>query len=114
MRLAEPFNSNLILPIMPAHRGTHRSENLRLRFLERTTPKGRSFLAVSSMSDRNRGHGSIKIHGIPKRVYFRLAERPDGQFDFTIADDKGFSLAVEMKVLPSMEAVVQEIGNIGK
>lgn len=60
----------------------------------------------------NHGHGSIKVHGL-ERVYFRFSERPDGQYDFTMADDKAFSVAVETRVLPSIREVAHEIGSIG-
>lgn len=64
--------------------------------------------------EKNHGHGSIKIHGVQGRVYFKFWEREDGKFDWTIADNKGFSLGVETKVLDSIQAVAQEIGVIGR
>lgn len=77
------------------------------------------------MKELTHGHGSVKLstvtsalklvhHPASGRIYFKFAERKDGKFDWAIADDKAFSVAVETKVLNSMDDVVHEIGTIGE
>jgi len=62
----------------------------------------------------NHGHGSIKLHGIDARFYFKFSERSDGKFDWTSACDKGFTVHVKRKVVGSISAVAFEIGRLGK
>lgn len=70
---------------------------------------------VRDMSEeRNHGHGSVKLHGIDARFYFKFSERADGQFDWTSACDKGFTVHVKREVLESISAVASKIGRLGK
>ena len=69
---------------------------------------------MSKVTEKNHGHGSIKLHGVDARFYFKFYERSDGKFDWTSACDKGFTVHVTQKILDSIHAVSLEIGRLGK